>query len=71
MLFRSRAFVINEIMSANVSTITDEDGDYSDWIELYNGTNDAINLAGYTLSDNSANQPSGLLRIIRWLLIRI
>ena len=26
----------NEIMSANVSIITDEDGDFPDWIELFN-----------------------------------
>jgi len=25
---------INEIMSSNETTITDEDGDYPDWIEL-------------------------------------
>jgi len=54
---RAQGLVINEIMSANASTITDEDGDYSDWIELYNGTNDAINLAGYTLSDK-LSQPA-------------
>ena len=27
---RAQGLVINEIMSANASTITDEDGDYSD-----------------------------------------
>ena len=27
---------INELMSNNQSTIQDADGDYSDWIELYN-----------------------------------
>ena len=27
---------LNEIMSANVSIITDEDGDFPDWIELFN-----------------------------------
>jgi len=56
-LISSQGFVINEMMSANATTITDEDGDYSDWIELYNGTNDTINLAGYTLSDK-LSQPA-------------
>jgi len=31
-------------MSSNLSTITDEDGDYSDWIELYNAGSTAISL---------------------------
>mgnify|MGYP001049299610 FL=1 len=43
---------INEIMSSNGDTIMDEDGDYSDWIELYNGGKEKINLQGYFLSDN-------------------
>jgi hypothetical protein len=68
---------INEIMSANLSSIQDEfwtdkqvcpvedcdwwfeqmgeetwDGDYPDWIELYNAGSSAVNLNGYGLSDN-------------------
>jgi hypothetical protein len=42
---------INEFMALNQSGITDEDGEYSDWIELYNPTAEAINLQGYTISD--------------------
>ena len=45
--------VINEVMPANGSIITDEDGDYSDWIEIYNPTAATINLKGYTLSDDT------------------
>ena len=30
------ALVINEIMASNVTTLKDDDGDYSDWIEIYN-----------------------------------
>lgn len=52
---KSQHLVINEIMSSNATTIADEDGDYEDWIELYNGTDSVINLTGYTLSDNLAN----------------
>ncbi len=44
--------VINEFMSKNNSTIEDKDGDYSDWIELYNNSNSNINLKDYSLSDN-------------------
>ncbi len=45
--------VINEIMSNNESDIQDEDGDYSDWIELYNTSNLEINLNNYSLSDDA------------------
>lgn len=43
---------INEVMAANVTDITDEDGDREDWIELFNYGSTPINLAGYGLSDN-------------------
>lgn len=43
---------INEIMSSNGTTIADEDGDYPDWVELYNDGNTSVNLDGYTLSDS-------------------
>jgi len=43
---------INELMSSNISVFQDEDGEYHDWIELYNGTDSAVDLAGYSLSDN-------------------
>lgn len=42
---------INEVSSTNFSIITDEDGDYSDYIEIYNGYDFDINLEGYHLSD--------------------
>ncbi|MFK7785556.1 MAG: lamin tail domain-containing protein, partial [Crocinitomicaceae bacterium] len=43
--------VINELMSVNGSTYADEDGDFSDWVELYNPTLTTINLENFTLSD--------------------
>jgi hypothetical protein len=43
--------VINEFMADNESYISDQDGDYDDWIELYNNSDEAINLNGYFLSD--------------------
>jgi len=42
-------------MSSNDTTIGDFDGDYTDWIEIYNNTPDSINLAGYFLSDDTTN----------------
>lgn len=47
--------VINEIMSSNSFTISDEDGEFADWIELYNTSENEVNLLGYGLSDNENN----------------
>ena len=44
--------VINEIMSVNTTTIQDRDGDYPDWIEIYNPGDSEVDLTGYGLSDN-------------------
>ncbi|MBQ2872946.1 MAG: lamin tail domain-containing protein [Bacilli bacterium] len=46
---------ISEIMASNSYTIKDEDGDYSDYIEIYNGYNYKIDLDGYFLSDDEFN----------------
>ncbi len=42
---------LNEVMSLNVTTLEDEDGEYPDWIELYNPGSVAIDLHNYGLSD--------------------
>ena len=44
---------ISEFMAANQASLTDEDGDASDWIELHNPTSDRVNLAGWSLTDDS------------------
>jgi len=44
--------VINEVMAANFSKVADQDGEYDDWVELYNGGANDINLSGFYLSDN-------------------
>ena len=46
--------VLNEFMSSNNSAIADEDGEYSDWIEIYNAGPDSVNLSGYALSDDDS-----------------
>lgn len=43
---------INEICTQNKSCLTDSYGVYSDWIELYNSSDSAIDLSGYGLSDD-------------------
>ena len=44
--------VINEISSSNVTTIQNSNGEYDDWIELYNAGGSAVNLQGYGLTDD-------------------
>ncbi len=45
--------LINEIQALNSSTVSDENGEFDDWIELYNYGNIAINLNGIYVSDDS------------------
>jgi len=42
---------LNEVVSSNGATIADENGDYSDWIELSNEGDAPVDLAGWGLSD--------------------
>lgn len=44
--------IINEMMSVNRTIATDQNGEYDDWIELYNLTSYEQDLTGYYLSDN-------------------
>lgn len=46
---------ISEVMSNNVTTISDENGDICDWIEIHNPTANPINMGGYMITDASAN----------------
>lgn len=54
---RSRAsdLIISEIMADNASTIADEDGDFSDWVEIYNTSDAPVSLAGWYLTDTTKN----------------
>ncbi len=44
--------IISEFMADNQNTLHDEDGDDSDWIEIYNGSDDTVNLEGWFLTDD-------------------
>lgn len=68
--------VINEVCSNNFSLLTDEEGKYSDYVELYNMSSEEISLDNYYLSDDenhllkyqldSVSVPSGGFFIV-WL----
>ena len=53
--FEPDALVINEFMADNDSIIADPQGDFDDWIEIYNGGDDAVNLSGIYLTDDLTN----------------
>ena len=44
---------INELLAGNSSTNTDEAGEFDDWIELYNPTNQSVNLSGLFLVEGA------------------
>lgn len=46
--------VINEFVSSNSESAFDEDGESSDWIELYNSGTSSVSLEGWGLSDNES-----------------
>ena len=52
---------INEMMADNQTTVVDGNGDYDDWIELYNTTQTPIAINNLYLSDNLSN-------ILKWRL---
>ena len=43
---------INEVMASNGSTIHDPQGQYDDWIEIYNFGSEAVNIGGMYLTDD-------------------
>ncbi|MCC7429656.1 CotH kinase family protein [bacterium] len=44
---------INEIMASNSATVADQDGEFDDWIELYNNSASTLSLNGYFLTDEA------------------
>lgn len=44
---------LNEGSNKNYATLADEDGDFEDWIEIYNAGPVAVDLFNYSLSDNA------------------
>ena len=46
---------ISEIMPSNKASVTDENGGYPDWIEIWNSSDHEINLKGLGLSDDGTS----------------
>lgn len=47
--------VINEVMANNKSVIADPQGEFDDWIELRNVSEESVDLSGWYLSDDETN----------------
>jgi hypothetical protein len=45
---------VNEIMASHNGVFADEDGDFPDWIELYNASTEAVDISGWFLSDDNS-----------------
>ncbi len=54
--FNPDGVIISELMASNRTQLQDEDGDWPDWIELYNGSASPVDLTGWALSDDDVNQ---------------
>ena len=54
-VFVNSEIVINELMAVNSTIAADQNGEYDDWIELYNLSSEKINISGYYLTDNKSN----------------
>ena len=50
----SRNVLITEFMAENTTTIRDDNGQHSDWLELYNSGDQPVSLAGWFLTDDPA-----------------
>lgn len=51
--------VITEFFAAGGSDVRDEDGDRTDWIELFNSATTPVNLSGWSLTDDST-------KLLKW-----
>ena len=48
----SPGILITEVQAANTRTVINDQGGYSDWLELHNPTATPLSLAGYALTDD-------------------
>jgi len=65
---------INEVMSSNNAFVADEEGDFSDWLEIYNPNDTAVDLTNWGLSDKKGTPGKWLFPEVAigpksWMLI--
>ena len=70
----ANGIIINEISASNENGLLDEDGDAEDWIEIYNGGTNSVNLSGWSLTDDLDEPgrwvfPSRLLNAGQYLVV--
>ncbi len=51
--YTGNGVIISEFMTDNTYILYDADGDYGDWVELYNPTDTDADMSGYSLTDNN------------------
>jgi gliding motility-associated-like protein len=47
--------VVNEVCASNLSSVTDNFGEYEDWFELYNTSAGAVDISGWWVSNRAGN----------------
>lgn len=51
----AQGVVMNELMTSNKLTLTDEDGSFPDWFELFNGSSSVVRLGGWRITDHPSD----------------
>ena|GEM_PF-4093732 len=59
----SEGLFINEFMANNDTTIVDANGEYDDWIEIYNAGSTPINLGGMYLTDDAGDPTKWMIPV--------
>ncbi|MBN2476227.1 MAG: lamin tail domain-containing protein [Pirellulales bacterium] len=54
-MLQAGPLLINEFMAVNDGTLLDGDGNYSDWIEIHNPTQQTVSLGGWYLTDEQSD----------------
>jgi hypothetical protein len=51
----AQGLLVTELMANNTRTLADEDGDFPDWVEIFNAGEAEVSLEGYSLTDDGAD----------------
>lgn len=59
--------VINEVVSSNASGFKDSNGNYPDWVEIYNGTEEKLPIEGIGLSEGKKKKFKFVFEEGKWI----